>query len=47
MPIWLQNDGAWIALGVSVLFIAAGVLMHRAIKKVLQDPQPKKAPHHE
>jgi len=43
MPAWLQNESAWIALGVSALFVAAGVLMHRIIKQVLQSPQPEKA----
>lgn len=41
MPVWLQNEGAWIALGVSALFIVAGVVMHRVIKKVLQTPRPE------
>mgnify|MGYP001191814245 FL=1 len=47
MPVWLQNEGAWIALGVSALFIVAGVVMHRVIQKVLQSPQPEKAQNHE
>lgn len=47
MPIWLQNEGAWIALGVSALFIIAGVVMHRVIKKVLQAPQTEELPKHE
>ena len=40
MPVWLQNEGAWIAIGVSLLFIVAGVVMHRVVKKVLQAPLP-------
>lgn len=47
MPVWLQNEGAWIAIGVSVLFVVAGVVMHRVIKKVLQIPQPEKSNQHE
>jgi hypothetical protein len=47
MPVWLQSEGAWIALGVSVLFIIAGVVMHRVIKKVLQTPQPEESQKHE
>ncbi len=47
MPVWLQNEGAWIAIGVSVLFLVAGVVMHRVIKKVLQTPQPEKSNQHE
>jgi hypothetical protein len=38
MPVWLQNEGAWIAIGISLLFIVAGVVMHRVNKKVLQAP---------
>ncbi|WP_284309322.1 hypothetical protein [Hydrogenophaga electricum] len=46
MPAWLNNEGAWIALGVSALFIVAGVVMHRVIKKVLQAPPPEdRSPH--
>mgnify|MGYP003535996698 FL=1 len=47
MPVWLQNEGAWIAIGVSLLFIVAGVVMHRVIKKVLQTPPPQKTETHE
>ncbi|MEY4979585.1 MAG: hypothetical protein RLZZ352_1855 [Pseudomonadota bacterium] len=47
MPVWLHNEGAWIALGVSALFIVAGVVMHRVVKKVLQTPPPEKAQKHE
>lgn len=47
MPIWLQNEAAWIALGVSALFIVAGVVMHRVIKKVLQTPQLEESQKHE
>ena len=47
MPVWLQNEGAWIALGVSALFIVAGVVMHRVVKKVLQTPQPEEWKKHE
>jgi hypothetical protein len=43
MPVWLQNEGAWIAIGVSLVFIVAGVVMHRVIKNVLQTPQPKES----
>jgi hypothetical protein len=47
MPVWLQNEGAWIALGVSAMFIVAGVVMHRVIKKVLQAPPPGESKQHE
>jgi hypothetical protein len=47
MPVWLQNEGAWIAIGVSLLFIVAGVVMHRVIRKVLQAPPPPESRSHE
>ena len=47
MPAWLQNEGAWIAIGVSLLFIVAGVVMHRVIVKVLKAPAPKETDTHE
>jgi len=47
VPVWLQNEGAWIALGVSALFIIAGVVMHRVIKQVLQAPQTEESKQHE
>ncbi|MCU0956778.1 MAG: hypothetical protein MUF55_05440 [Hydrogenophaga sp.] len=47
MPIWLQNEGAWIAIGVSLLFIVAGVVMHRVIIRVLKAPAPKENDSHE
>jgi hypothetical protein len=47
MPVWLQNEGAWIALGISALFIVAGVVMHRVIKQVLQAPSPEESQKHE
>ena len=47
MPVWLQNEGAWIALGVSLVFIVAGVVMHRVFKKVLQAPPPQENKPHE
>ena len=47
MPVWLQNEGAWIAIGVSLLFIVAGAVMHRVIKKVLQAAPPQETKTHE
>ncbi|MBE0474344.1 hypothetical protein [Rhodoferax sp.] len=32
----LNADGAWIAIGVSALFIVAGLVMHRVIVNVLK-----------
>ena len=37
-PAWLQNEGAWIAIGVSVVFVVAGVVMHRVFLRVLKNP---------
>lgn len=47
MPVWLQNEGAWIALGVSALFLVAGVVMHRVFKKVLQTQRHEESQQHE
>lgn len=47
MPVWLQNDGAWIAIGVSLIFIVAGVVMHRVIKQVLQTSESSESKPHE
>jgi len=47
MPAWLQNDAAWIAIGVSVLFIVVGVVMRRVIVQVLKAPAPKETSSHE
>ena len=38
LPAWLQNDGAWIAIGVSVVFIVAGLVMHRVFLHILKNP---------
>lgn len=32
----LNSDGAWIAIGVSVLFIVAGLVLHRVFVNVLK-----------
>jgi len=40
MPVWLQNEGAWIAIGVSVVFLIAAVVMHRVVMRVLKSPNP-------
>ena len=40
MPgIW-HDQGAWIALGVSALFLVVAVVMHRVFVKVLQSGVP-------
>lgn len=41
MPASVWSDpGAWIALGVSALFLVVGWAMHRVFVKVLKAPQP-------
>jgi hypothetical protein len=37
----LNTDGAWIAIGISVLFIVAGVVMHRVFVNVLKKSEPE------
>lgn len=32
----LEIDGAWLAIGVSVLFIVAGLVLHRVFVNVLK-----------
>ena len=36
-PIW-SDAGTWIVLGVSLLFIVVGLVMHRVIVKILRAP---------
>ena len=38
----LNTDGAWIAIGISVLFIVAGGGMHRVFVNVLKKSEPEK-----
>ncbi|TXT35323.1 MAG: hypothetical protein FD135_4974 [Comamonadaceae bacterium] len=33
----LNMDGAWIAIGISALFLVAGVVMHRVFVKILKN----------
>ena len=35
-----HDEGTWIALGVSALFLVAALVMHRVIKKILKGPPP-------
>ena len=37
--IW-QDEGIWIALGISALFLVAGIVMHRVFVKVLKSGAP-------
>ncbi|BFO53778.1 hypothetical protein AVXHC19_05810 [Acidovorax sacchari] len=53
LPMW-RDSGTWIALGVSLLFIVAGIVMHRVFIHILKKgapegeaPPSKKAPEHE
>ena len=36
-PIW-NDAGTWIVLGVSLLFIVVGLVMHQIIRRVLRKP---------
>lgn len=36
-PIW-SDVGTWIVLGISLLFIVVGLVMHRVIVKILRAP---------
>jgi hypothetical protein len=47
MPVWLQDLGAWIAIGVSLLFLVAAFLMHRIILRVLKGEGPQSSPSHQ
>jgi cytochrome b561 len=40
VPAWLQNEGAWIALGVSLFFLVAAAVMHRVFVRVLKSTPP-------
>ena len=42
-PIW-HDAGTWIVLGISLLFIVVGVVMHHTIMKVVRAPAPEAAP---
>ena len=35
-----QDEGTWIALGVSALFLVAALVMHRVCKKILKGQPP-------
>ena len=37
-----QDEGTWIALGVSALFLVAALVMHRVFMKILRSPVPDK-----
>jgi hypothetical protein len=43
MPVWLQNEGAWIAIGISLMFVVAGWVMHRVFLRILKNPVPPPA----
>ncbi|MFM1817748.1 MAG: hypothetical protein RL364_608 [Pseudomonadota bacterium] len=38
--IW-QDEGTWIALGISALFLVAALVMHRVFVKVLKSGSPE------
>ncbi|HOZ94655.1 MAG TPA: hypothetical protein PKZ79_09695 [Ottowia sp.] len=35
-----QDEGTWIALGISALFLVAALVMHRVFVKILKNPAP-------
>jgi cellobiose-specific phosphotransferase system component IIC len=37
----LNTDGAWIAIGMSVLFIVVGLVMHHVFVNVLKKSEPE------
>ena len=41
----LNTDGAWIAIGVSVLFIVAGLVLHRVFVNVLKKGSQEQSQH--
>jgi hypothetical protein len=49
MPVWLRDPGAWIAIGISLLFLVVAFVMHRIVLRVLKgDEVPlSSAPHHQ
>lgn len=41
LSVMWQDEGTWIALGVSALFVVAGFVMHRVFVKILKQPAPE------
>jgi hypothetical protein len=41
----LKGEGAWIALGVSALFVVVGLVMHRVFVNLLKKGSPEPPPH--
>ena len=39
-PIW-HDSGTWIVLGISLLFLVVGLVMHRIIMQVMRGPPPE------
>lgn len=37
-PAWLPNKGAGIAIGISVMLVVAGAVMHRVFLRILKSP---------
>ena len=40
LPGFWQDEGVWVALGISALFLLVAVAMHRVIVKVLKSGAP-------
>jgi hypothetical protein len=41
----LHTDGAWIAIGISLVFIVAGLIMHRVFVTILKNGSTESPPH--
>jgi hypothetical protein len=39
-----RDTGTWVALGVSALFIVAGIILHRVFLKILKTGSPEPSP---
>lgn len=45
MDVLLRGEGAWIALGVSALFVVVGLVMHRVFVTILKKGSEEPPPH--
>jgi hypothetical protein len=41
----LDTDGAWLAIGVSVLFVVAGLVLHRVFVNILKNGSQEPSQH--
>jgi hypothetical protein len=45
VDVLLKGEGAWIALGVSALFVVVGLVMHRVFVNILKKGSQEPPPH--